>query len=181
MKNKIFLSVLVLAIIIICDYLVIKFILLQNESNNNDNNINNNNCEVEVGELYANYGKKKIIVNSIDTNVDIGDEKKYTRIGLTIEETNGTDADMDAYLFEIADKNREVISMCQTAAISENDKMIDIIPAKISANDTVTGYLYCETTRKDVDFLRISYVYEAKYDKDGTVKPDYKVLLIHLN
>ena len=62
---------------------------------------------------------------------------------------------MDSYLFEIADENKEVITMCQTAAINNDKKKIDILPSYLKANETINGYLYCETNRKDIKWLKI--------------------------
>jgi len=171
MKRKTILYVLVLLIIAICNFLVIKFVFIPN------NGIGS--CKVEVGEINANYGKKGINITSIDTNVDIGDGKKYARIGIKVTDANNSDALMDAYLFEVIDRNKQTIAMCQTGAISDNEKMKDILPAHLSANGSISGYLYCETNREDINFLKISYVSEAKYDKEGNVKPDSKVLYIN--
>ena len=170
-KNKVILFFLVLLIAMIIEYVVLKTVIRSDG--------NSGKSTSYIGEYVNNNSGKKVDINSIDTNVDIGDGNKYTRIGITIKNNNSKSVDIGSYLFQLVDVDGNDIALCSSGAVSANTKMTNILPKELPGNEKVTGYLYCNTDRTDGSKLKISYVSAVNYDSMGMISFDEKVLYIN--
>ena len=137
------------------------------------------NCEVELSGPKEVEKQRTFSVNSIETGVKI-DDKTYTKINVAFENKSDKDFNMNLYLFQIADKDKNVIAMCHTAATDDTNKS-DILASVLPANGKISGNLYCETDRKDLQTLKVSYIFGGHYHSDGTIEADEIVTSMDIN
>ncbi len=166
MKKKIILYVLILLIVVISEFVILKTVFKNGGNSNN-----------EFGEFTTKSGSKKVFIDSIETNIAGSNGMKYTKIGLTIENLLAEDVKTETYLFQITDRDKNVIAICHNKASDDDNAFPDII----SGSGKTSGNIYCETEREDVAILKISYVSGAKYSDDGMIDFDEEILNVIFN
>ena len=173
MKNKknliVFLGIFIILLVIVSLYVFYNLL--------KDKKVTN--CEVELSGPKEVEKQRTFLVNSIETGVKIGN-RTYAKINVELENKADKDFNMNLYLYQIADKDKNVIAMCHTAATDTTNKS-DILASVLPANGKITGNLYCETDRKDLHTLKISYISGGHYHSDGTIEADEIVTSIDIS
>ena len=102
MKNKIFLKILLIILILVLILFTIYVF---------------KNKQKKGGEFIPNNLEEMFSVNSI-TDITI-DDKKYIKVGLTIDNETNTDIELSKYILELYNENKETISLCYSKAYYE--------------------------------------------------------------